>query len=90
MRPLGYDGDCQPLYHCKLCEDSGFLRGSQGQGIACPGNGQCGIGHCGRSGGVHYPHTYTRSCFCRATNPVLATYREQVRERQGKPARGQT
>ena len=84
MSYLGYDSDFQPIYHCRLCEDSGFLRGSEGHAIFCAGNGQCGIGHCGKMGATHYTHTYTRPCFCRATNPVLAHYREQLRERQGK------
>ena len=79
MSRYGFDGE--PLYQCAVCGDTGFMRGSQGHGIECPGNGRCGIGQCGRTAGTTYPHTYTRHCSCRASNPALAELRQKINDR---------
>jgi hypothetical protein len=62
--------------HCAACEDMGFERG-----LACPGDGRCQVGRCGQAGHVTYPHSFTRACACRATNPVLARERDFLRRR---------
>ena len=76
-----YAADYQPVHHCTLCEDTGFLRGSPGRGLECPGHGRCGIAGCGRDGHTIYAHTYTRGCSCRATNPVLVELRARANEK---------
>ena len=81
-----YESNCDPVYQCRLCGDTGFLRGENPQGLECPGNGRCGIANCGRLGHPHYAHTYTRPCFCRATNPVLAELRTKANEKAAATA----
>lgn len=46
-------------HDCARCEDTGWEVGH-----TCPGDETCG------RRGAHRPHTYTRACPCRATNPT--------------------
>lgn len=59
--------------YCTSCEDTGFERG-----LDCPGDGRCHVGNCGRPGHLSYPHPFTRKCYCRPSNPVLAKQRERL------------
>ena len=77
-----YEPDGTPIYECRECEDTGFVRGLDGKGRDCSGNGHCGIGRCGTKGGTTYAHTYTRPCRCRPTNTILAGEREYLRSRR--------
>lgn len=81
-----FDGNRQPIYHCTRCEDTGFERGPrQSQGLECPGDGTCRIGHCGQAAGSNYTHTFTRPCYCRPTNPYLQDERKYMNDRSRKP-----
>lgn len=66
-------------YFCDRCDDTGFVRR-----LECLGNGGCHIANCGREGYPANPHTYTRACGCRATNPVLRRQRELLAQRIAK------
>jgi hypothetical protein len=78
-----YDAGRQPIFHCTKCEDTGFDRGPrQSQGLECPGDGRCQLGHCGQEGASGYAHTYTRPCFCRGSNPFLVDERNYINARR--------
>lgn len=64
----------QPKYFCDECQDTGFVLG-----LACDGYGSCQTPGCGKEARRGDPHTYTRKCACRATNPVLAYERAKLR-----------
>jgi hypothetical protein len=66
-------------YFCDVCDDTGFERR-----LECPGTGVCRITGCGAEGHRNGPHTFTRPCHCRTTNPVLAVERDKLR----RPADG--
>ena len=81
LKLLPAAGRVQLSYHCTSCEDTGFVRD-----LSCPGDGSCGIGKCGQVPMMHYPHTFTRKCFCRATNPKLEAQRAVMRRKSQERA----
>lgn len=48
---------------CTACYDTGWVMAPGAHQMECPGNETCGRTR------KHAPHTYTKACFCRATNP---------------------
>jgi hypothetical protein len=68
-----------PRYYCANCEDTGFERG-----LGCPGDGRCHVGRCGQAGHASDAHGFTRPCYCRPTNPVLARQREVLRQNRAR------
>ena len=70
---VNHDAD-PPVYFCRDCDDSGFVRR-----MVCAGDGQCRLKGCGVLGSAREPHDYTARCQCRSTNPVLARQRAAMR-----------
>jgi len=67
---------------CDQCEDTGWI--APAHGLACPGDGRCGIEACSRQ---KSPHTFTAACSCRSTNPIYQ-YHHPIKRQYGSQEPG--